>query len=57
MYTIENSLAVFFFNGTLIKYEVNKQMKVNAYLCPFDVIGSCPMESITQPANGTCGIS
>ena len=57
MYAIETSLAVLVFNSTVIKYEVNKQMKVNAYLFPFDAVGSCPMESISQPAKGTWSIS
>ena len=46
MYTTETSLDVLVFNGTVIKYEVNKQMKVNAYLFPFDVVGNCPIESL-----------
>ena len=31
-------------------------MNVEANLLPFDVVGSCPMESIAQPVKGTCGI-
>ena len=32
-------------------------MNVKANLFLLDVVGSCPMESIAQLANGTCGIS
>ena len=57
MYIMETSSAVFIFSGIVIKWEVSKQMNVNANQFPFKVVGSCPMESIAQLANSTCGIS
>ena len=46
----------FIFSCTVIKYEVDKEMNVKANQFPFDGVSSCPMESIAQLANGTCGI-
>ena len=53
MYAVVTSSAVFNFRGTVIKYDVSKHMKVNAYLLPLDFVGNSPMVSTAQPANGT----
>ena len=53
MYTMETLSAVLVFSGTVIKYDVSKQMNVEANLFSLDVVGSCLMESIAQLANGT----
>ena len=47
------SLAVLDFSGTAIKLDINKHIKVNIYLLPFEVVGSSPMVSTVEPANGT----
>ena len=57
MYTMETSPAVLVFIVTVIKYDISKQMNAKANLFPFDVVGSCPMESIEQLANGISRIS
>ena len=54
---METSSAIFVFRGTVIKYDVNRQINVSACQCPFDDFGNGPMQTIAQPANDTCWVS
>ena len=56
-YAMQTSCTVLLFNGTVIRYEVNKQINVSTCLLPLEVVGSGLMESMAYPAKGTFGIS
>ena len=57
IYAIETSSTILLFSGTVIRYEVNKQINVRACLLPFDVVGGGPLQSMAHPAKGTFRIS
>ena len=52
---MKTSSAILLSNGTVIRYEVNKQINVSMCLLPFDDAGSGPMQSMAHPAKGTFG--
>ena len=55
---METSSATLVLRGTVIRYEVNKQMNVKAYQCPLDVVReNSNWVHHAQPANGTSLIS
>ena len=43
--------AVLVFSGTVIRHDVNKQIKASACLLPFDDVGRSPMQSMAQLVN------
>ena len=53
MWVIETSSAILVFRGTVMRYEINRQIKVNMCLWPFEDVGRGPIQSIAQLANGT----